>query len=132
MCLFELLFQRYRRKSLITCLEIRFMALKVLFLKHWRLFCVDKRYGCQDTGEKLFAGLEIGFRAFIVLFLEHLMLFSFDFTYGCQVTGENLYWPALKSGLRHSPFYFWNIGGYFTLIGGTIAKIPSKTFICRL
>ena len=32
-----------------------------------------------------------------------------DWRYGFQDTSKNVISPALKSGLRHLPFYFWNI-----------------------
>ena len=44
----------YWRKWLFLGLYIRFTTFTVLFLEHWRLFCVEWRYGCQDTGEKVY------------------------------------------------------------------------------
>ena len=45
---------------------------------------------------------------------------------------ENIYSTAFKFGLRHSPFYFLNIGGYFASIEVTVAKIRTKEFNRRL
>ena len=47
----KLLMPRYWRKHLFAGIAIMFMTFTVLFLEHWRLFCVDLRYGCLDTGE---------------------------------------------------------------------------------
>ena len=46
----------YKQNLLFVLFEIVCMALFVLFLEHWILFCVDWRYGCQDTG-KIFTTL---------------------------------------------------------------------------
>ena len=59
----EVQLPRKGRKRLFAGFEIGFMAFAVLFLEHWRLFCVDRRYGCLDTGEKIFSPfLKLGFR----------------------------------------------------------------------
>ena len=62
----------------------------------------------------LFAGIEVGFTVIAVLLLEHWILFSIDLIYSFQDNfyGKNVYLLVLKSGLRHLPFYFWNIGSY--------------------
>ena len=71
------------------------------------------------------------FTAFAVLFFKNWRLLCFDLRYSCQDTGKDIYLAALYLGLQHFPFYFYNIGGYFALIGGTVTKIRAKTFIQR-
>ena len=78
---------------------------------------------------RLLSGFRIGFTAFTTPFLEQWKLFCVDWRYGCEDPGVNVYLPALKSGLRHSPFYFYNIGIYFAWIRGTVSKIRAKMFI---
>ena len=59
-------------------LEISFTPFIVLFLEPWSLFCVDWRYGCQDTGKNVnFPALKFGlqhsqfhFRTLEVIFLR--------------------------------------------------------------
>ena len=133
---------RYGQNRLFSGFNNGFRAFAVLFLEHWTVFCVDWRYGCQDTGEciyspalklslqrwqfrtlevilcrlevplprygrnRLLSSFKIGFTAFAVLFLEHRRLFFIDWRYFCQDTGETVYYPALKLGLPHSPFFF--------------------------
>ena len=41
----------YGHKRMFTAFETGFTAFAVLFLALWRLFCVNRRYRCQDTGE---------------------------------------------------------------------------------
>ena len=55
-----------RAKSFIRQFEIAFMALSVLFIEHLRLFYIDWRYSCQDTG-KIFnsPGLKSGLRHYL-------------------------------------------------------------------
>ena len=80
--------------------------------------------------KRLLSGYEIGFKVFSVLFLEHWRLFSVDWRYFGQDTGKNVYSQALKLGLRYLLFYFYKIGRCFASIGGTVAKIWAKMFIC--
>ena len=79
----------------------------------------------------IFAGFEIGCKALSVLFLEHWMLFCVDLRYDCQHAYKIFYLPALKSGLLHYPFYFYNIAGYLVSIWGTDAKIRAKCLLRR-
>ena len=51
----EVRLPRIGQKRLFACVEIGFTAFAVIFLEHWRLFCVDWKYGCQDTGEKVYS-----------------------------------------------------------------------------
>ena len=46
------------------------------------------------------------FTTFVVLFFEQCKLFCVDWMNGCQITGENIYFPSVKLGLQHSPFYY--------------------------
>ena len=78
--------------------------------------------------KNLLDGFEMVFTAFAVLLLEDWKLFCVDWSYGCHYTGDNIYFKALKLGLWHSPVYFQNIGGYFTLMRGMVAKICAKIF----
>ena len=80
---------------------------------------------------RLFAGFETDITAFAVQFLEVWSLFWVDWRYRCKHTGENVYSPGSKPVLRHSQFYFQNIGGYFESIVGTVAIILAKMFIRR-
>ena len=65
----EVRLKRYGRKHLFAGFEIRFTAFTVLFLEHWRLFCVNWMYDCQETGENVYLlALKLGFSAFDVLF----------------------------------------------------------------
>ena len=41
----------YEQKRSFACFESGFSSFAVLFLALCRLFCVDWRYSCQDTGE---------------------------------------------------------------------------------
>ena len=45
---------KIRAKIFICLFSIGFIAFTVLFLEHWRLFYVNWRYGCQDTGENIY------------------------------------------------------------------------------
>ena len=40
----------YRRKHLFDCFEFGFTVFAILFLEHWKLYCIDWSHGCQDTG----------------------------------------------------------------------------------
>ena len=111
--------------------KLGFVAFSVLFLEYWRLFFVDWRYGCQIWAKIIFAGFEIAFTSFVSLFLEHWGLFCIDWRYFCKDIGENTYSQALKWRLRHFPFNFQNIGGYFASIGDTIAEIRAKLLISK-
>ena len=92
--------QRYGRKRIFAGFEIRFMALAVLFLEHWRYFCVDWRCGCQDKGKNVYLpALKLGFMVVATQFLEHWRFFFVNWRYGCQDMDEKVYSPALKSGL---------------------------------
>ena len=44
---------RYTLKIVFNDFEIGFMAIVVLFLEHWRLFCINWRFCCIDTGENI-------------------------------------------------------------------------------
>ena len=46
---------RYGQKHLFKGFEIGFLAFAVLFLEHLMLFCDDRRYGSQDTCEKVYS-----------------------------------------------------------------------------
>ena len=52
--LLEVRLQRYGRKRLFDRYIIEFMVLAILVLKHLRLFCVDWKYGCQNTGDNIY------------------------------------------------------------------------------
>ena len=80
----------------------------------------------------LFASFKIWIIALSLLFLQHWRLFFIDWRYSFSDTGKTLYLPPLKLGLRHNPYYFYNIGGYFASIGEMFAKIRAKSFIHRL
>ena len=53
MCRFKVLLKSYRQKRSFCGFETSFTALVVLFLTLWRLFWVDQRYRCPDTGENV-------------------------------------------------------------------------------
>ena len=84
-----------------------FRTLEMILL---RLQARLTRYG-QNL---LFTNYEVRFTTLSVLFLEHWRLFYVYWRYGCQNTGKIIYSPALKLGLRHHYFYFFNIGCYFS------------------
>ena len=46
--------------------------------------------------------------------------------------GKTVYYPDLKSILRHSPFYFLNSGVYFVSIGRMVPKNRAKIFFFQL
>ena len=75
-----------------------------------------------------FAGCETGFTAFVVLFWELWWLFCVDRTWFWQDNCQKICSPALKAVLRHLPFFFKQLGGVFTLMGGIVDKIRAKTF----
>ena len=123
---------RCRQKILLYGLEIRFTALSVLFLEHWRFFCrLDvrlPRYG-QNL---LFAYFKIGFTALSVLFLEHWWFFCVDWRNGYQDGGKMFYSSVLKLGIQHFSFYFQNIGHNFALIRDTVSQIRPQPYIFPL
>ena len=49
----EVRLPRYGQKRLFTAFEIVLIAFAFVFLEHWKLFCVDWRYGCQDMGKNV-------------------------------------------------------------------------------
>ena len=102
----EVMLPRYVQKRVYVGFETGFTAFAVLFLALWRLFCVDRRYCCQNIGENVFAGFEIGFTAFSILFLALWMFFSVDQRYCCQDTFINVCSLDFKPVLRHSPISF--------------------------
>ena len=81
----------------IRCSIFRTLEVILRLLEVWLL-----RFGRK----RLFACFEIVFSTFTVLFLAHRRLFWVYWRYVCPDTGENVYSLALKSGLRHWPFYF--------------------------
>ena len=57
----ELQLRKYGGKHLFAGFEIGFIAFAVLFLEHLKSFCLDWRYGCQDTSENIyFLALKLG------------------------------------------------------------------------
>ena len=46
---------RFGQKNLFAGFKIGFTAVDVLFLEHWKLFCIDWRYGCKDTGDNVYS-----------------------------------------------------------------------------
>ena len=50
----KVLLPRYGWNCLFYSFEIGLTAFAVVFLEHWRLFCVDLRYGCQDTTKTVY------------------------------------------------------------------------------
>ena len=64
-------------KRLFARFEIQFTAFSVLFLKHWRLFYVNWRYICQNTGENIYLlALITGFRHFPFYFKNICVYFA--------------------------------------------------------
>ena len=123
---------RYKQKRLFAGLETSFTPLAFLFLPHWRLFRVNRRYRCNVTGKKVsFIGIESGFTVFAVLFLPLWRIFLVDQRYRFQDTGENFHSTALKPVLRHSLYYFQHFRSYFESIESTIAKIHANMFFYR-
>ena len=79
----------------------------------------------------LLSGFEIGFKAFASLFLEHWRILCVNLRYGCQDEGLKVYFPAMKLGLRLSPFYFQKIGGFLHLFDVRLQKYRRKSvFTC--
>ena len=61
-----------RAKMFICWLRNFVYSIRSSILEHWRLFCFDWRYCCQDTGENVYSpAFEIVFTEFALLFLEH-------------------------------------------------------------
>ena len=119
-------------KCFFASFEIEFKALDVLFFEHWRLFCVNWKYGYQDNGETVYSlsfksGLRHSPYVFwtleVILRRLEIMLQDMD---------ENVYSPDLKLCLRYLRFYFRTLKVIFASIGDTVAKIRAKTFIRRL
>ena len=55
LCRLEVSLPRYRRISLYFGFKIRFTVFSILYLDHWRLFCVDLRYSCKDSGNNVYS-----------------------------------------------------------------------------
>ena len=51
----EVWFPRYWRKCSFSGFEIGFAAFPVVFLALCKCFCVNQRYGCQDTDENFYS-----------------------------------------------------------------------------
>ena len=52
--LLEVRLPSYKRKHIFAGFAITLTTYASLFLEHWRLFCVDWRYVCQDIGENIY------------------------------------------------------------------------------
>ena len=84
----------------------------------------------KTWAETFFNGLwKTGFTSFSTLFRALWCLFYVNRMYHCQDTGENVSSRVFNPVLGHSPFFFEPFGGYFALIGRTIAKILAKKFL---
>ena len=103
--------------SIFSTLEVILHRLKVRLPIYWQ--------------NHMFAAFEIRFTPLSVLFLKYWKLSLVNWRYGCQDTNKTFYLPAFLSSLQHYLFYFLNIGGYLTSLGGTDAKIQVKSFILR-
>ena len=101
----EVLLPKYETKGLFSGFGTGFTVFGVLILALWRLFLVDRRYCCQDTGETVHSAvIETGFIAFAVLILALWGILLVDLMYLYKDTGENGHSPSLKLVLRYSLF----------------------------
>ena len=71
MCQLDVRLPKYWQNLLFACFKIKFTKLSILFFKLLRLFCVNSRYSCQDTGKTLYSPpLKFDLRYYPIYFLN--------------------------------------------------------------
>ena len=77
-----ILLPRYRRKRFLAGFETGFTAFAAAFWALWWLFCVNRKYHCQNYRQKhFFADFETGFIAFATIFWALWWLFCVNWKY---------------------------------------------------
>ena len=97
-----------------------FTAFSVSFLQHWSFFVSIDGTVTMIRPKSLIGWNWYWVYALSVVFLEHWRLFYFN-NVRLAKYGKNFYFMALKLSYRH-----------LLSIGGIVAKIQAKTFICRI
>ena len=132
LCWSDVLWAKYRRKHFFAGFETRFTAFANLFLALLWLFCVDRRYCCQNTGENVsLPALKTALRHSPFGFEQ----FFGNFALIRGTVGKihtKMFLRRLWNPLYIICCFFLALLLFFASIRGTVAKIRVKTFLSWL
>ena len=116
---------RYGHKCLFASFETDFTAFAVLFSPLSRVFASIGFIVDKIQSKTCLCRLWNWFYCIWRSFFKNLEVFSSIISTLAEILAKTNF-PASKPFLRHSLCYLLHIGGYFSSIGGTVAKIMLK------